>query len=47
MSDEAMVTEHSDDQHGEEGQAGGKVITVISCHSEVLLRESLRSCMIS
>ncbi len=34
MSDEAMVTEHSDDQHGDEGQAGGKVITVISCYSQ-------------
>ncbi len=28
MSDEAMVTENSDDQHGDEGQAGGKVIAV-------------------
>ena len=32
-----MVTEHSDDRHGDEGQAGGKVIAVlkgISCHSQ-------------
>lgn len=36
MSDEAMVTENSDDQHGDEGQAGGKVIAVsevINCRN--------------
>ena len=39
MSDEAMVTEHSEDRQGDEGQAGGKVITVlkgINCHSRLL-----------